>query len=366
MNSVRMGLSLLLLLVLPAGAQEKRQQDRQIVLLAARRAGRVEAFDPATLVPLGSIRVLPMADGISHSPDGTILYIPEGTPPGNCCSLYALDLETMRMSPVAEPASGATISPDGSYVITQRGAIGVEIYGSRTLVRESHISESIAPGAYQLSFSPDGRLLLGLSDWKGPMLDIFDFASRNLVRRYRVDANWPLSGAWVEGKFYLYAHRGPEGKIWKVDVESPVLAAPVAVNFPDVNSRCEIHDETVLGAGNQLFVYELFGMKGDRRDGCKTSIPGSVLSVDPETGRVLRRLAESIHFNSIVASPDGQQLYGIDVRHANWGSVGLIRLDAHTGRILAQRELAPDVWSIDLAPLPHNLVPHSDLEVTLN
>jgi hypothetical protein len=363
MKRAFMGLLFVVLLFVPTAAQ-----DRQMVLLAAHRAGRVEILDPTTLAPIGSIRVLPLADGVSNSPDGTTLYIPEGIAPNfeTCCALYALDLQTEKMTRVVMPASGATISPDGSYVITQRGAVGIEVYGDHGYARESHISSAIAPGAYQLSFSPDGELLFGLTQWKGPTLDIFDFASRNLIRRYPVDGNWTLRGEWVDGRFYLYARRGPDGQIWKVDVESPRLGAPVTMNFPDVDSRCEIHDENVLAAGSRFLVYEVFGNKGDRRLACRTSIPGGVLSVDPESGRILSHLTETVHFNSIVASTDGQELYGIDVRDLSWSEVELVRMDAMSGRILAERDLTPDVWFIDLAALPQKLVPRGEVSASVD
>jgi hypothetical protein len=119
----------------------------------------------------------------------------------------------------------------------------------------------------------------------------------------------------------------------------------------------------MIGVGNRIFLYEAFGAKGDRRSRCKRLIPGGVLSIDPETGKVLRRLADDVHFNSLVPSPDGKELYGIDVKHlGDWDAVGLVRLDAETGRLLSSKELTPDVWFIDLASLPLSLVPHGELE----
>jgi hypothetical protein len=75
MKRAAMGL-VVLLLSLPANSQ-----DEQLVLLAAHRLGRVEVLDPTTLAPIGSIHVLPLADGIASSPDGAILFIREGIAP---------------------------------------------------------------------------------------------------------------------------------------------------------------------------------------------------------------------------------------------------------------------------------------------
>jgi hypothetical protein len=40
-------------------------QDRT-ALLAAHRAGRVDVLNPATLQSLGSVKVLPLADGVAY------------------------------------------------------------------------------------------------------------------------------------------------------------------------------------------------------------------------------------------------------------------------------------------------------------
>jgi hypothetical protein len=339
-------------------------KDMQTVLLAAHRAGRVEILDPATLAPLGSINVLPLADGISSSPDGSFLYIREGIAPDfkGCCALYALNLETKRMTRLVEPSSAATVSPDGNHVVTQRGNMGIEVYNGRTLEQEPRIPRSIAPGFYGLSFSPNGSFLLGVTN-SPPSLDMFDFASRQLVRRYPVSGDVSLVGTWLRDTFYLYSYHGSDGQLWKVNLQNPSLPQPLKVRFPDAAPDCEIPIERMFGVGDRIFLYEAFGNKGDRRARCKRLIPGGVLSIDLETGNVLRRLADSLHFNSLVASPDGKELYGIDVRHPDdWDSVGLVRVDAETGNLLAKKELTPDVWFIDLASLPRKLVPHGELE----
>ena len=339
-------------------------KDTQTVLLAAHRAGRIEVLEPATLASLGSIKVLPLADGIWSSPDGNFLYIPEGIPPDfkGCCALYALNLETKRMTRLIQPFGTAAFSPDGNHVVTQRGNVGIEVFNSRTLEQEPRISRSVAPGFYALSFSPDGSFLLGVTN-SPPSLDIFDFVSRELVRRYPVSGDVSLLGAWVQHSFYLYSYHASDGQLWKVNPQSATLGLPLKVSFPDAAPHCAIHEEEMFGVGNRIFLYEAFGDKGDRRPGCKSLIAGGVLSIDPETGNILRRLGDDVHFNSLVPSPDGKELYGIDVRHPNdWDSVGLVRLDAETGRPLAKKELTPDVWFIDLASLPRKLVPHGELE----
>ena len=167
----------------------------------------------------------------------------------------------------------------------------------------------------------------------------------------------------MQHSFYLYSYHASDGQLWKVNSQNPALEPPLRVSFPDSASACEIYNEKMFGSGNRIFLYEAFGSKGDRRPRCKSLIAGGVLSIDPETGDVLRRLGDDMHFNSLVPGPDGKELYGIDVRHPDdWGSVALVRLDAQTGRLLAKKELTPDVWFIDLASLPRKLVPHGELE----
>ena len=338
-------------------------KDMQTVLLAAHRAGRVEVLDPATLAPLGSINVLPLADGIRSSPDGSFLYVREGIPPDfkGCCALYALNLETRKMTRLVEPSRAATVSPNGNHVVTQRGNMGIEVFNGCTLEREPRIPRSIAPGFYSLSFSPNGSFLLGITN-SPPSLDMFDFASRQLVRSYPVSGDVALLGAWLRDDFYLYAYQGADGQLWKVNPQNATLGLPLKVSFPDAAPECAIHEEEMVGVGNRIFLYEAFGDKGDRRSGCKRPIPGGVLSIGPETGKVIRRLADGVHFNWVVPSPDGKELYGIDVTNPNWDSVGLVRLDAETGNVLAKTQLTPDVWFIDLASLPRKLVPHGELE----
>ena len=120
-----------------------------------------------------------------------------------------------------------------------------------------------------------------------------------------------------------------------------------------------------LGTGSQLFLYELFGAKVDRRDDCGKEIPGGFFSVDLQTGVLSARLASDFHFASLISGQDGD-LYGIDVKDAGWTSVRLVRLKATTGEVLARLNLAADVWFINLATMPSELVPSGEVEVTPN
>lgn len=247
-------------------------------------------------------------------------------------------------------------------MITQRGNVGIESFNVRTLQREPGIPRSIAPGVYGLRFSPDGRLLFGASNFPIPTLDILDFGQRKLVRRFALQQELTILGAWVANDYYLYGQHKATGQLWRVKAESTELGTAVKVSFPDVTPECELHDQNVLGAGERLFLFELFGGKGDRRLGCTREVPGGAFSVDPQTGRILSHLAPDLHFAWLISDTDGKELYGVDVRDTNWTSVGLVRLNAATGGTLSKRDLASDVWFIELATIPGELVPHGQVE----
>ncbi len=352
---------LLLLPLLVAQAQDRT------VLLAVRRAGRVEVLAADTLQTLGTIQVPPLADRVA-SGSGGMIFLRAGLAPEfrGCCALYALDLKTRNLTKLLSPVVAVVLSPDGKHVITQRGPIGVEVFNARTLEQEPSIPRSIAPGGYGLCFSPYGHLLFGASSFPAPTLDVLDFSERKLVRRFSLPQDVTIiRGACVGSDYYLYGQRRTDGELWRVKAEDSVLATPVSIKLPDVTPECELFGENVLGAGGQLFLFELFGGKGDRRARCGKGIPGGVLLIDPQTGSINGHLAPEFHFAQLIPSADGSELLGIDVRDTTWTSVGLVRLDAATGRVLAKRDLVPDVWSIALATIPAELIPRGAVETTI-
>jgi len=356
---------LAILLILPFSLDQAREY--RTVLLAAHRAGRVEVLDPITLLPLGSIKVLPQANGVTSDRAG-VLFLREGLAPEfqGCCALYAVNLKTREMTKLLEPAADIGVSPDGQHVVTQRGNVGIESFSIHTLQRELAIPRSIAPGVYALSFSPNSRLLFCVSNFPMPALDIFDFERRKPVQRFTVPQDLTVLGAWVSNAYYLYGYRKGTGQLWRVKADNSALEGPVKIDFPDVATECNMQVQEMLGTGGRLFLHELFGAKGDRRDSCPREVPGGVLSVDPQTGGILAELGPAFHFASLISGADGKELFGIDVRDTTWTSVGLVRLSAITGEVLASRNLTSDVWSIDLATVPSELVPSGPVEATTN
>ena len=352
--------AILLLLPLVIG----HAQDRT-VLLAAHRTGNLEVLDPDTLLPFGSLKVLPLADGVVGGSEGMI-FLREGLAPDfkGCCALYALDLKNRNMTKLLDPTSAVVVSPDGNHVITQRGNVGVESFNAHTLEREPGVPRSIAPGVYGLCFSHDGRLLFGASNFPTPTLDVLDLSGRKLVRRFALPEEFTILGACADNDYYLYGHRKLSGQLWRVNGDGSAIGTPVSIKFPDTTPECEIHEENIVVAGGLLFVAEQFGGKLDRRAGCGREVPGGVLLVDAQTGQVKTRLAPELHFAQLISSADGKELYGVDVRDQNWTSVGLVLLDSATGRTLARRDLVSDVCFLTLATISARLVPQGHVEAT--
>lgn len=96
------GLSRLLLMAAFAAAAVFAEEDSRTLILAASRAGLTDFIDPATLVTIDEIRVVPPdsvgLNGVAASADGSILYV-EGPIPGEpdgCCVLCSIDLITLE------------------------------------------------------------------------------------------------------------------------------------------------------------------------------------------------------------------------------------------------------------------------------
>jgi hypothetical protein len=67
----------------------------------------------------------------------------------------------------------------------------------------------------------------------------------------------------------------------------------------------------------------------------------------------------------LIAAADGDSLFGIDVDSGGWTRPRLVKLDPTTGRVLAERTLAPEVWDIQLADLPAELIARQDVRIEI-
>jgi len=326
--------------------------DGQNVILATRRSGRVEVFDAGTLQPLGTIGVDPLAESISSSTDGRTLFITQQMQSvrNSCCALFALNLENKEMCFLREPVIKAPSSPYGQKLFFQRGAVGIDVFDAKTFARLPTIK---APGNYALHPSPDGRWLMGITNWKGPAVDIFDVAAGAMVQHIELP-NQSSSGAWAGNHYLLYGFDGHQGTLWMLTPESTSLGAGLQVAIPDVPGNCQPHNLAV--GGEHLFLYELYGGKLDARDDCGTKAPGGVFEIEAARGTVISHLAPSLNFGRLAVSADGEHLYGISIS-GGWTGIRLVEIERKTGEVVAEQRLEDDVWNIATARIPAGLVP---------
>jgi len=332
--------------------------DGQNVILATRRAGRVEVFDAGTLQPLGTIGVDVLAESIAASPDGRTLFIAQQSPShrNGCCGVFGLNLESKEMCLVREPALRSTPSPDGTRLFLQRGNIGIEVFDAKTLARLPTIK---APGVYALHPSPDGRWLMGTTNWKGPAVDIFDIAAAAMVRHIDVPYE-SSSGAWAGDRFLLYGFDGHQGSLWTLTPESTTLGSAVKIAIPNIAGDCQPLVQNLAVGGDHLFLYELFGGKVDRRDHCATKVPGGIFEIEASTGAVLSHLVPTSYFGRLAVGADGEHLYGIGISD-RWTGIRLVAIERKSGDVVAEQRLEDDVWNITAARIPSGLVPRGYL-----
>jgi hypothetical protein len=334
------------------------------MILAASRAGVVELIDPATLETVGRIHFdfpQPNAglNGVSASRDGSVLYVegPNQSDPHSCCVLYSVELATLRMDVVA---SFAGTRSRNAFVMS-----GGVTYAGVTFTSQEAI-EGVAGDRWHLS--PDGRWLFGVRRFRGPALDVYDTFQRRIVRKL-VPANqdepgW-TTGTWSDDHFYYFAvDMDGSGRLWTVSPETTQLDAGVPVAAVGQTAGCRESAPLVdiVAVGGNVFLYEMFGSKVDRRDGCH-GVPGGAWLIDPVTGQLSRQIAPDLHFSELLADPDGTTLYGLVPADASWSKpTPLVRINGADGRILQSRLLDRSVWRIALAPL--RVVPHGDVRVS--
>jgi hypothetical protein len=261
------------------------------------------------------------------------------------------------------PSGLGAPTPDGRWVFTQRGNIGIEVFDARTLARLPKID---APGLYRLLPSPDSRWLFGITKSQrghGPSLDIFDVENKVLVRRLPTPQELAPQGIWLGETFFLYAYDGKQGNLWKVNPETTELGPPLVINFPDSSPDKRPTPHNLTAGGKHLFLYQGFGGKGDARSGSSQEIPGGIFSLELSSGKIIGHFARSVPFARVIASADGKWLYGMDPGMTGWrGPVRLLKLDASNGAILAERALEQDVWFISLAKLPVSAIPKGEVQ----
>ncbi|HXG68923.1 MAG TPA: hypothetical protein VNO70_27740 [Blastocatellia bacterium] len=340
---------------------------REVILVAQRqlpaRTSRLYALDPDTLEPLGHFTINGSLHSLTASPDGSKLFfeaIPNGS--NGCCVLFALDLATRKVCRLIHPSGPAVVTPDGRWLFTQRGNVGIEVFDAKTLARQPTIG---APGGYDMRPSPDSRWLFGTTNWQVPSLDIFDLQSRSFYRHLPIPGGLHGRGVWLGDDYYLFAYDGKQGNLWKVSPHTEALGASLTVALPHTGGNDPPILHLLTPVGERLFLYELFGYKLDRRYKLGESVPGGVFAIDPSSGKVLGHFAPSAHFGRLMGSADGHWLYGVDSGRLQWqGPVRLLKLDAESGEIMAERELATDPWAMAVATLPERFVPQGEVKTS--
>jgi hypothetical protein len=346
------------------------EQARELILAGQHNRGslsnRLYAFDSDTLETVGFFDLNGAPYSITASADGSRLFIeeiPEGE--SSCCALFALDLAKKKLKRLIFPSGPAAVTPDGRFMFTQRGPVGIEAFDAETL---AHLPSIAAPGLYDLQASPDSRWLFGTTNFQrgfGPSLDIFDLYAKTLRRRLPLPNGFSGKGLWLGDEFYLYASDGKQFNIWKVTPQTSALGEPIKISLPDLNETGEEIWHIPVAAGGRLFLYEPFGYTIDRRRKQGEAASGGAIAIDAASGKVIARIAETSRFGKLMASGDGKWLYGLDSGKLEWsGPVRLLKLDALTGAVAAERVLDTDSWSMTVARLPSNLAPQGEVRTS--
>jgi hypothetical protein len=318
-------------------------QDPNSYILASRRSGAIEIIDPASLVTIGRIHFdLPPKsvglNGVSASADGTTLYV-EGPIPDHangCCVLYSIDLATLQ----ARQVTGIPGTASRAAFVTSDGIT----------------YQAAALGGAAMRFSGGG-------------LDVYD-AKQDKVLHYLMPSGLGKggrpNGIWMDDRFLFYAAKedGSDARLWSVSPGATELGEGVPVEpFAEVPGCSSYVQAELAGAADNLFIYEMFGWKLDRRTSC-SGVPGGAWIVDPGSGRLLAHVAPDLYFSELVVDREKGELYGISVGDPGWTKVVLVRMDARDGSILQSRLLESDSWNIAFAPLQN--IPAADVRAVIS
>lgn len=327
------------------------------VLLASRRGGWIEAIDLKTLETVSRIRVPEMSESVASDASGQRLFVAAPGGPGKgCCALFAMDPQSMQLSFLVEPAQSVTVT--ARRLFTQRGAVGIEVFDLQNLTRLPAVK---APGNYRLRASPDGRLLFGITNWPQPSLDLFDAERGALIASQPLSDASSLAGAWLGQQYFLLTAQSGQANLRPVNADSGKLGQALSLSssgsFPD----CQVTPYDIIASGGRLAIYGQFGLKSD--GAC--TVPGGFVVADPGSGGVTGRFASDLTFRQMVASSDGRYLYGLDVGSPAWRRVRIVKIEARTGQVVAEKSLDSDVWYLTTGQIPDEIRGHLDLAAIL-
>ena len=317
------------------------------LLLAATRAGWVEAIDPATLETVARIETHRSAESVASSPDGERLFVamPRASKDA-CCAMFAFDAAGGEPKEFEWPAM--RITPAGDRLLAQRGNTGIDVFDAHTLQALPAIR---APGVYRLQASPNGHAAFGVTYFPEPAVDLFNLLTGERVVSHVFARGSSVAGTFVGNDYYLFAVEEGEARIHHVrsdtgQFEERVVSFP-ASEFPP----CEETPYDVAAAGANIAIYAQFGLKSDGR----CAAPGGYVLADPGARSASPRLAPGMHFRQLVgASPTPSEafLYGLDAgSDRSWSQTRIVKLDPATGKVVAEKKLAPGVWYLAAGPL---------------
>lgn len=362
------------------GKSSPESMSEPFLVIAAGDAG-VEFANPQTLDMIGRFHTGLAAYNVLAPPEGHMLVVAQPRPeePHVCCALFALELNSREFVPLIFPALGGRISHDGEALLTQRGNTEIDVVDLKKLALAHPIGE---PGKnYSIFPSPDGRFLFAVTAWPGPAsVDVFDFATKQLVHQWRVPDppaahnDWP-HGAWLGDTFYLFSYTAGHGRLWKLKTDGQPNGEPIRLDLPSLSGACNCKQPNgstkqpvaleFFAAGDQLILHESFGGKIDPRDG-HHQVDGGYYVVDPFTGSVKAYLDKTSYFGRLEPTPDGSALYGIDwpASDARPGAESmLLKLRPDDGGVLASRKLDGQAFSLAWVSLPPLLVPRGTVEI---
>jgi hypothetical protein len=307
-------------------------QDANHYILATRRRGAIEIIDPESLATLGRIHFdLPSKtvglSGISASADGRRLYVrgPHSDAVSGCCEIYSVDLATLETKQVQ----------DATLIESDR-----------------KIGLNVSP----LNPSPDGRWVFEVRRYSAA-IDVWDAVTGKRVRALMTpglqdEDQWWSTGTWMDGRFLFYASKEDSvALLWSLSADATELGEGVSVEPFAKVPGCSSGGTGLVAAAGNLFLYEPFGWKGDRRYYC-SGVPGGAWLLDTKSGSLLRQIAPDLYFSELVADREKGELYGLSVGDPDWlNGVELVRIDAQDGSILRSRVLESDFWSISFGSL---------------
>jgi hypothetical protein len=332
-------------------------QKMKTYLVAQRRAGVIEFMDPATLATVGQIHFDVGQDtvglnGVSASSDGTRLYVNAPMPesPRGCCTVYSIDLGTLQAKRVGDWGS-------------QAWAAYFNLNG--IAYKEGEIFPRGGPeGGGVEVLDPTSHYLAQVRSFNGSLrgLDIYDLAQGTVAHASGstgLNSDWFTSGVWSGDRFFLYGSRfdGTASRLWTVSPAVPQIGPGVDVKTFGQVPGCPVEKtaqlEKITAAGGNLFVFEEFGGKADRRQRCGSGVPGGAWVVDPDTGQLLHHDAPELQFTQLIADRTEPVFYGLSAEGSSSAkaTVTLVRMDARNGSILESRNLDADWWWIAVAPL---------------